>query len=117
MAANPGFVKEIVTQDRISLSKLAKELSLDVSTLYRWTLRGVLARNGDRVRLKVFKLAGRTYVRRDDLESFMDAVNQQSTTGATQTPTPTKSSVHSHLRARSELEQAGIQVDRTLTDI
>jgi hypothetical protein len=75
MAANPGFVKDLVTPDRVPLIELAKQLDVNVSSLYRWIQRGVRARNGQRVRLVVFKLAGRTHVRREDLEAFIGATN------------------------------------------
>ena len=45
----------------------------DVSTIWRWTRRGVLAPDGTRIRLKTLR-AGRTpLIRRTDLDAFLAA--------------------------------------------
>lgn len=111
MAANPGFVEDVVTPDRIPLTELAKELGIHVSSLYRWNLRGVRARNGQRVRLTVFKLAGRTYVRREDFESYIAALNRETPAVESQQPrAQTKAAEKREAQARSELERAGVRV-------
>jgi hypothetical protein len=111
MASNPGFVKDVVTPDRIPLTELAKELGIHVSSLYRWILRGVRARNGQRVRLTAFKLAGRTYVRREDFESYIAAINAPE--GASVAEQPVGKSRHRQLEfdlAQSELASKGVRV-------
>lgn len=110
MAGNPGFVKDVITPDRIPLAALARELDLDVSTLYRWILRGVRGRNGARVRLQAFKLAGRTFVRRDDLESFIESINQITPTSSVEgAQTQHKRADGRRTLARAELERAGVK--------
>ncbi|WP_169979891.1 hypothetical protein [Tautonia rosea] len=53
-------------------------LDLHVSTLFRWASRGVLARDGSRVRLRTTRVGGRVYVRLSDFDAFNDRLNAES---------------------------------------
>jgi hypothetical protein len=111
MPGDTKFVDSLVPRDRISLNALAQEFNIHVSTVHRWHLRGVRGRNGQRVRLTVFKLAGRTYVRREDFESFIAAINTHE--GAPAADQTVRKSRHRQLEfdlARSELASKGVRV-------
>ncbi len=67
-------------RERLTLTKVAKLLDLDVSTVSRWCTRGIkigVDDAGDTVRLKLpsFRFGGRKCVYRDDLETFLAAPN------------------------------------------
>ena len=52
--------------ERLTLNEVAKQLNVHISTVYRWTLRGVRGR-----RMKYFLVGGRRYVDADDLPQFL----------------------------------------------
>jgi hypothetical protein len=64
----------------LSLSQVADSLPISPKphriTLYRWIGQGV---NG--CRLKSQKIGGRVFVRRDDLDSFLHAINRHQIAG------------------------------------
>lgn len=47
-----------------------------LSTAYRWIHRGVLSASGNRVRLHAVRIGGVTYIRPDDAERFLLALNE-----------------------------------------
>ena len=52
--------------ERLSLNEVAKQLNVHISTVFRWSFRGVRGR-----RLKSFLVGGRRYVDADDLAQFL----------------------------------------------
>jgi hypothetical protein len=44
------------------------------AALWRWCRKGILARSGERVRLKHYRIGGRLYTTEADLVAFFDAV-------------------------------------------
>jgi hypothetical protein len=46
-----------------------------VQTIWRWIREGVPGPNGNRLKLNSFKVAGRRYVTREAIESFIRASN------------------------------------------
>jgi hypothetical protein len=56
--------------DRVSLSEVARDLGINISTVWRWTLRGVRGR-----KLRTVVVGGRRFVLRTDLAAFLNAAN------------------------------------------
>ena len=52
--------------ERLTINEVARQLNVHISTVFRWTLRGVRGR-----RLKSFLVGGRRYVGADDLVQFL----------------------------------------------
>ena len=57
------------------VGRLGKAVHL--STGIRWIHAGVLSPSGKRVYLRAFKIGGQTYVRREDAEAFVAALNPE----------------------------------------
>jgi hypothetical protein len=60
----------LLSETRIPINTLARELSVHVSTVWRWTLRGVRGH-----RLERITIGGRTYTTREAFERFVSATN------------------------------------------
>ena len=52
--------------ERLTLNEVARQLNVHISTVFRWSFRGVRGR-----RLKSFLVGGRRYVAADDLAQFL----------------------------------------------
>lgn len=59
-------MSSLLDAPRLTLAEAARKVHCHVSTLHRWRLKGVGG-----VKLKVTRIGGRSYVLRDDLESFI----------------------------------------------
>lgn len=62
------------TQNRLTLTQVAKELDVAVSTVWRWTLHGVRGR-----RLRSRMIGGRRWVDRRSLTRFLEAGTEEET--------------------------------------
>lgn len=62
----------LLSETRLPINKLASELDVHVSTVWRWTLRGVRGH-----RLERLIVGGRTYTTREAFERFVAATNGQ----------------------------------------
>jgi len=60
----------LLNETRVSLLTLARELGVHVSTVWRWSLRGVRGHQ-----LKCFSLGGRRYTTRQAFTRFLAATN------------------------------------------
>ena len=100
-------------RDRLTLTAVAKLLDLNVSTVSRWCTRGIkigVDDAGESVRLKLpsFRFGGTKCVYRDDLETFLTALNAG---GEEDDPTPakpSKQSKHRNEAAKAKLDSLGI---------
>ena len=61
---------DLLSENRVSLTALARELNVSASTCSRWTLRGIRGH-----RLECFSLGGRRYTTRESLARFVAATN------------------------------------------
>jgi len=92
----------ILGEHRLSLAQAAAHLSLHVSTLHRWRLRGVRG-----IRLATILIGGYRYTSHEALERFVAAT----TAAADGKPAPvtnTKQRERSIAAAEAELSAAGI---------
>lgn len=64
---------DLLSETRVSLTALARELNLSVSTCWRWDKGGIRGH-----RLECFSLGGRRYTTREALERFVAATNGES---------------------------------------
>lgn len=60
----------LLNESRVSLTKLAQEQKIHLSTVWRWALRGVRGH-----RLECFSIGGRRYTTREAFERFVAATN------------------------------------------
>lgn len=65
-------MSSLLNESRISLTKLAKELGVHASTVWRWSLRGV---GGNR--LEHYTLGGRRYTSREAFDRFVARSNKK----------------------------------------
>jgi len=63
------------TYHRYSPNQLAQELDVHISTIWRWMKKGV-GRGATRVVLRAFRIGGRVYILKDDVEQFLRAINE-----------------------------------------
>lgn len=96
------FLREILPAERISLSQLARELDLNMSTVYRWTIKGCRG-----VRLETIQIGGRFYTWRAALEGFLSQTVRRSQ------PMPTPAAISRERRtaikhAEDELHKMGV---------
>jgi len=87
-------------KEHFNLREVASALDVHAATVWRWALKGLRG-----IKLPTFLVGGRRYVRREDLESFLDALNN----GPGE---PEKSASHQKAAAiaaaEAELDAAGI---------
>lgn len=62
---------DLLTELRISFNDLSKELDVSVSTVWRWTVRGIRGH-----RLESFSLGGRRFTTRAAFTRFLIATNR-----------------------------------------
>ncbi len=86
-------------RDRLTLTEAAQLLAKDLSTIWRWCLRGVRGR-----KLASFVIGGRRYVYRDDLDDFLAAQNADDPRPAQ----PTQKSKRRNAAAAKKLDALGI---------
>jgi Protein of unknown function (DUF1580) len=65
-------------RERFRFGELARAIGKDVSTIFRWTLRGVRGHV-----LKSYVVGGQRYVEREDFLAFIGAINGSRTPAAT----------------------------------
>ena len=58
----------VFSQERLTLADVASRFRVHISTVYRWTYRGVRGN-----RLRSFLVGGRRFVLPDDLQEFLDS--------------------------------------------
>jgi Protein of unknown function (DUF1580) len=61
---------DLLSENRLSLTELAKEQRVATSSVWRWTLRGIKGH-----RLEAFNLGGRKFTTRDAFARFLAAIN------------------------------------------
>ena len=88
----------LLNESRVSLTKLAREQGVHVSTVWRWALRGVRGH-----RLECFSLGGRRYTTREAFERF---IAHTTTKGCPRPETP-RQRQRSIDAAERELDQLG----------
>lgn len=89
----------LLTETRVSLTKLAREQHVHVSTVWRWALRGVRGH-----RLESFSLGGRRYTTREAFERFIARTNGERLP-ASQTPRQRQRDIDA---VEHELDRMGI---------
>lgn len=92
----------LLSEERLSLTKLAKEADVNVSTVWRWAQRGVKG-----VRLETFCVGGRRYTTREAWDRFV----ARTTEIATGEPMPVRQSDQMEreiAEAEAFLEQEGV---------
>jgi hypothetical protein len=85
---------------RYRLGELARAMDKHISTVVRWTQRGVRGRV-----LKSYLLGGRRYIDRKDVLSFLQAINEKEV-GNEPRPSPRREA--EMRRVDEELDRAGI---------
>ena len=60
---------------------------INFSTVWRWALKGIIAQNGDRVKLEFVKCGGRLLTSKQALERFVAALTTSSRQPEIRTPT------------------------------
>ena len=88
---------DLLSESRISLTDLARELGVSVSTAWRWTLRGIRGH-----RLECFALGGRRYTTRQAFERFITRTNGERLVSG-QTPRQREAQVRAAERRAAEL--------------
>lgn len=88
---------DLLSETRLSLTALAKELGVSCSTTWRWALNGVGGQ-----RLETFNLGGRRFTTRSAVSRFLARTNGESPCA----------NPHTHLR-RSIVDRA----DKTLAEL
>jgi len=63
---------DLLSEERLSLTALARELDVSVSTVWRWNLRGIRGH-----RLECRNLGGRKYTTREAFTRFVEATNEE----------------------------------------
>lgn len=90
---------DLLSEARISLTALAREQRVAVSTVWRWTLRGVRGH-----RLECFALGGRRYTTREAFARFVARTNGERVVNG-QTPRQRKAAIRA---AERELDAFGV---------
>ncbi|BBO35558.1 DUF1580 domain-containing protein [Lacipirellula parvula] len=99
-------MSDYLNETRVSLSELATREGVNVSTVWRWTLRGVRG-----VTLESFAVGGRRFTTLQAFERFVEKSTAASPSLASAAPRP---STHSSQReaaiqaAENELDNAGV---------
>lgn len=94
------MTKSIPTKEFFSLTELARAIDKHVSTIVRWTRRGVRGHI-----LKSFLLGGQRYIDRRDYVDFLEAINVASA-GTSRVTAPNREDQLQ--RVHKELDIAGI---------
>jgi hypothetical protein len=69
-------IARLLSEDRISVSSLAKELDLHVGTVIRWCTSGTLASGSRRrVKLEHFRMGGSIHTSRQAFRRYVAALN------------------------------------------
>lgn len=89
----------LLTETRISFAKVAQEMGVHVSTVWRWSLRGIRGN-----RLECFSLGGRRYTSREAVERFVTRQNVAPSTNIPASP----DRVHAVEMAETELDRLGM---------
>ena len=71
---------DLLSESRLSLTELAKQQRIAVSTCWRWAIRGIRGH-----RLECFSLGGRRYTTREAFQRFVARTNDERLP-ATETP-------------------------------
>lgn len=90
---------DLLSETRVSLTALARELDVSLSTCWRWTLRGIKG-----YRLESFSLGGRKFTTRQAFERFIACTNGERVV-AGETPRQRERAVE---RAERRAEQLGV---------
>lgn len=92
---------EVLSERRLTLSRLASENGVNVATVWRWCTRGVRG-----VKLESLAVGGRRYTSAEAFERFLAATNPESTsTPPAPTPHQRRKAIEA---AEKELAKAGI---------
>src|SRR5690606_29884107 len=97
----PFFGMVLLAEQRISLTDLAKREDVAVSTVWRWTTRGVAGH-----RLEAFSVGGRKFTTEESFARWVEATNS-ATSGL---PSPTVSAAHQQAidAAEAEADRLGL---------
>ncbi|WP_422931373.1 hypothetical protein [Singulisphaera sp. PoT] len=88
----------------IPLVKKAQEVNVHVSAVTRWRDHGICDRAGNRIRLRCCRVGGRWFVRPDDWDRFISALNSD----PSEMPASPIAPSHTAEAAARELERLGI---------
>jgi hypothetical protein len=95
---------DLFSEERMTLSQLAKEEQVNPSTTWRWYLSGCRG-----VKLETYVSGGRRYTTRQAFRRFQEACTAASTTGypvaSTRTPAQRERDIQ---RAEAELAKMGV---------
>ena len=96
-----GMIKlNLPDKDPLPINQLARAIDVHVSTIYRWgSPHGVRGQ-----RLPLLRIGGRTYIQRFDLEAFLRALNNPSTSTTEDVPSRR---AHDQASVEAELDAAG----------
>jgi len=79
---------------------------IHISTIYRWTLRGIAG-----VRLEIVTIGGTSYTSREALGRFVVATTQARRPGMAPPPTTTRQAEQARRRAARICDEAGIGIE------
>lgn len=95
-------MSEILAEHRLSLSALARREGVSVSTVWRWTLRGVRG-----VKLESFAVGGRRYTTAEAFARFVDSTTAAASGEQPQSRTNRQREAAMN-RAEAELARANV---------
>jgi hypothetical protein len=94
---------DLSPDSRVSLTRLARDLGVSTSTVWRWALKGIRGH-----RLPCIHLGGRRYVTRAAFAAWLDATQAEQST-ATHEVCTNRQREAAISRAERELELAGVK--------